>query len=48
MRIDKFFKPMTTLIVGMASLAVVEMVFPKVASAIVTTGNKVKKMVGGK
>ena len=48
MRIDRYFKPTATLIVGMASLAIVEMVFPKVASAIVTTGSKVKKALGGK
>ena len=48
MRIDKYFKPATTLIAGMASLAIVEMIVPKVASVIVTAGSKVKKMFGGK
>lgn len=48
MRIDNYFKPITTLVVGMASLAIVEMFVPKVASVIVSTGSKIKKMVGVK
>ena len=48
MRFGKFFKPVRTLVVGMVTLAVAEMVFPKVASAIVTTGTKAKKLLGGK
>lgn len=48
MKVGKYFKPITTLAVGMASLAVIEMFAPKVASVIVSTGSKVKRMFGGK